>query len=348
MAAVGLRLSKWLTATAVTLWSVLAAAAPVDVLVATVQSRDIADPLEALGTLRANEAVAVTVNVAETVESIGFRSGQRVKQGQVLLTLESAEERALVEEAESTRDEARAQLERIKTLAGRGDASQSLLDENRREFRVAEARLAAVESRLQNRIVKAPFAGVVGLRNISPGAYLAPGDLVTTLVDDRRMKLDFNVPSLFLTTLKPGVPIVARSRALADRRFEGEVASVDNRVDPVSRSVTVRAILDNPNGLLRAGMLMEVTLQSNPRAALVIPESALVQEQDRNYVYVLDQSDAATVARRQPVTPGLRLPGTVEIREGLQAGQQVVLEGAIKLRDGSPVKVLESPPYGAR
>lgn len=329
-------------------WAIVGKAAPTEVLVETVKNQAISDPLEALGTLRANEAVEVTVNVAETVESIGFQSGQRVDKGQVLLTLESGEERALVEEAKSTRDEARAQLNRIRALAKRGDASQSLLDETQREFRVSEARLAAVESRLQYRIIKAPFSGLVGLRNISPGAYLAPGDTVTTLVDDRSMKLDFNVPSLFLSTLRPGVPIVARSRALANRRFNGEVSSVDNRVDPISRSITVRAELDNSDGVLRAGMLMEVTLESNPRQMPVISESALIQLQDRSYVYVVDQEDGITFARRQPVTTGLRLPGKIEIREGLEAGQIIVVEGAVKLKNDSPVKVLENAPYGAR
>ena len=342
------RLGKIMVVMGSIAWTAPATAAPIEVLVETVQTQEISDPLEALGTLRANEAVDVTVNVAETVESIGFQSGQRVEKGQVLLTLESGEERALVEEAKSTRDEARAQLNRIRALAKRGDASQSLLDETQREFRVSEARLAAVESRLQYRIIKAPFSGLVGLRNISPGAYLAPGDTVTTLVDDRSMKLDFNVPSLFLSTLRPGVPIVARSRALANRRFNGEVSSVDNRVDPISRSITVRAELDNSDSVLRAGMLMEVTLESNPRQMPVISESALIQLQDRSYVYVVDQEDGITFARRLPVTTGLRLPGKIEIREGLEAGQIIVVEGAVKLTNDSPVKVLENAPYGAR
>ncbi len=342
------RLGKIMVVMGSIAWTAPAKAAPIEVLVETVQIQEISDPLEALGTLRANEAVDVTVNVAETVESIGFQSGQRVEKGQVLLTLESGEERALVEEAKSTRDEARAQLNRIRALAKRGDASQSLLDETQREFRVSEARLAAVESRLQYRIIKAPFSGLVGLRNISPGAYLAPGDKVTTLVDDSSMKLDFNVPSLFLSTLRPGVPIVARSRALANRRFNGEVSSVDNRVDPISRSITVRAELDNSDGVLRAGMLMEVTLESNPRQMPVISESALIQLQDRSYVYVVDQEDGITFARRLPVTTGLRLPGKIEIREGLEAGQIIVVEGAVKLTNDSPVKVLENAPYGAR
>lgn len=342
------RLGKIMVVMGSIAWTAPATAAPIEVLVETVQTQEISDPLEALGTLRANEAVDVTVNVAETVESIGFQSGQRVDKGQVLLTLESGEERALVEEAKSTRDEARAQLNRIRALAKRGDASQSLLDETQREFRVSEARLAAVESRLQYRIIKAPFSGLVGLRNISPGAYLAPGDTVTTLVDDRSMKLDFNVPSLFLSTLRPGVPIVARSRALANRRFNGEVSSVDNRVDPISRSITVRAELDNSDSVLRAGMLMEVTLESNPRQMPVISESALIQLQDRSYVYVVDQEDRITLARRRPVTTGLRLPGKIEIREGLEVGQIIVVEGAVKLKNDSPVKVLENAPYGAR
>lgn len=324
--------------------SVMAAPAGIGVVMRTVQLEPIADPLEALGTLKANEFVTITANVAEAVESLHFESGQRVNKGDLMVTLESAEERAILQEAQYTLDEAQAQLDRIKAVARRGDASQSLLDEKQREFFVARAKLAGIESRLEDRIVRAPFSGVVGLRNISPGAFVSPGDVITTLVDDSRMKLDFNVPSLFLASLKPGVSIQAKSRALGNATFSGVVESVDNRVDPVSRSVTVRAVLDNPDGQLKAGLLMEVKLLSNPRTALLVSESALVQQRDEHFVYLVKQQAEGLIAQQQKVRIGARLKGRVEIVEGLAVGDQVVVDGNLKLNQGAAITLLERSP----
>ena len=323
---------------------VWAAPSAVNVVVRPVQMESIADPLEALGTLKANESVVLTANVAETISAIHFESGERVKQGEVLVELDSSEEQAVLQEAKYTLNEAQSQLDRIKAVAKRGDASQSLLDEKQREFYVARARLAAIESRLENRLVRAPFSGVVGLRNVSLGAFVSPGDVITTLVDDRRMKLDFNVPSLFIALLKPGVSIQAKARALDNAVFDGVVESVDNQVDPVSRSVTVRAILDNKDGQLKAGLLMEVKLQSNPREAMVISESALVQDRNQHFVFVVQQqADGLHVQRRQ-VSIGTRLLGRVEIVDGLQPMERVVVDGGLKLREGSMVNVVAASP----
>ena len=321
-----------------------ALAQDVGVVVRTVQSEQIADPLEALGTLKPNEFVTVTANVAETIEAILFESGQRVAQGAVLARLESAEEQAVLQEARYTVDEAESQLERIRAVAKRGDASQSLLDEKQREFYVARARLAAIESRLANRVIRAPFSGRVGLRNVSAGAYVAPGDVITTLVDDSLMKLDFNVPSLFLASLRPGVAIRARARALGDRYFDGVVESIDNQVDPVSRSVTVRAPLDNAAGHLQAGLLMEVVLQSNPRTALVVPESALVQQRDEHYLFVVREQGAGLAVEKTQVNIGVRLNGRVEVLAGVAAGDRIVVDGTLKLQDGVAISTLDRSP----
>ncbi|AUM12183.1 efflux RND transporter periplasmic adaptor subunit [Ketobacter alkanivorans] len=330
----------WAMITPVFVW----AASPVGVVVKTVQQEQIADPLEALGTLKANEVVTITANVAESVEALLFESGQRVTKGDILVRLESAEEKTVLQEAQYTLNEAQAQLDRIKSVASRGDASQSLLDEKRREFYVARARVAGIESRLENRTVRAPFSGVVGLRNISPGAYVSPGDVITTLVDDSQMKLDFNIPSLFLSSLKPGMTIEGRSRAFGRTTFRGVVESVDNRIDPLSRSITVRAVLDNPQGLLKAGLLMEVTLLSDPRTAFVVPESALVQQRHEHFVFVVREGSDGLYAQRQPVVIGVRLKGRVEIKEGLSATDQVVLDGSMKLEQGTPIRLMDSSP----
>lgn len=320
-------------------WCV-SAKVPVAIMVSTVNPVIVTDQVEALGTLRASETVDLTVNVAETVDKIHFQSGQRVKQGQVLVELSVREEKALLQEARYTMDEALSQLNRIRAVAERGDASQALLDEKSREYFVARARLEAIRIRLQDRIINAPFDGVVGLRNVSTGTYLAPGDVITTLIDDRKMKLDFSVPSLLLSSLHPGVSIVAYSKPFPEREFSGTVEVVDNRVDPISRSVVVRAILPNDDGALKPGLLMEVELMTREREALLVPEAAIVQQSRDHFVFLLRASDEGQIAEKRKVQIGSRWRGAVEIVAGLHAGDVVITDGTLKVENGDPVKVL--------
>ena len=307
------------------------------VIVAEVQQADFEDRVEALGTLKANESVQLTVNVTETVTAIHFDDGERVEQGTTLVEMTSREEHALLEEARANLDEARRQFRRVRQLESQGIEAQSLLDQRRREVDTARARLAAVESRLADRLIKAPFTGVLGLRNISVGALVETGDAITTLDDDRVMKLEFAVPSTYLAGLQPGQPILARTRAYGDRVFEGEVKAVDSRVDPINRSVLVRAVLPNPERILKPGMLMTVELRRNRRQALVIPEAALMPKGGQHFVLRL-QGEPPQV-EKQLIRIGSRRPGEVEVLEGLSLGDRVITHGMEKARVGAPVQV---------
>ena len=333
-----------LVASLTMLWGLVAAAPPADpppapaVFVAAVKLDRFADRLEALGTLRANESVTLTASVTETVTAIHFDDGDRVKAGQVLLEMTSAEEHALLEEARATVGEAKRQYERVKSLEAQGTAAKSLLDERLREWETARARLAAIESRLDDRLVRAPFSGVVGLRNISVGALVEPGDVITTLDDDSVMKADFSVPSAYLPTLQTGLPNVAQTSAYPERVFQGEVKSVDSRIDPVTRSVVVRALLVNTDRALKPGMLMHIELLRNPRQALVIPEETLVPQGDKQYVLVVDEANGNKVVRRE-VQIGGRRPGEVEVLQGLAAGDKVITDGTLKVRPGQAVSI---------
>lgn len=309
-----------------------------EVIVAVARLDRFVDRIEALGTLRANESVTLTAAVTDTVSALHFDDGDRVKAGQVLAEMTSAEEHAQLEEARATADEAERQLQRVKSLAAQGTASKSLLDEQRREAEIARARLAAIESRLADRLIKAPFAGVVGLRNLSVGALVEPGDPITTLDDDSVMKLEFSVPSTFLDVLRTGLQVEARARAYGDRVFAGEVKAIDSRIDPDTRAVKVRALLPNPERALKPGMLMRVDLLKAPRESLVIPEEALVPLGATQSVYVVDDSGDGTVQRRDVVI-GSRRPGDVEILEGLAPGDKVITEGTLSLRPGQQVNI---------
>mgnify|MGYP000529543034 CR=1 FL=1 len=227
----------------------------------------------------------------------------------------------------------------MQSLEAQVTAAKSLLDERRREWETARARLAAIESRLADRLVKAPFAGVVGLRNISVGALVEPGDVITTLDDDSVMKLDLSVPSVFLAALRPGLEVIATTRAYGERSFRGSVHSVDSRVDPVTRAVVVRVLLPNQDRLLKPGMLMQVTLVKNPRSALVIPESALMPLGREQFVLLVVGADDGPRVERRKIRIGARRPGEVEVLDGLDEGDRVVRHGAIRVRPGQSVQV---------
>jgi membrane fusion protein (multidrug efflux system) len=320
--------------------TVLAAAPPPAKIIATeVKAEPFADRLEALGTTSANESVELTATVTETVSAVHFDDSDRVEAGQVLVEMTSNEERAQLEEARSTVNEARRQYERIRSLEAKGTAAKSLLDERRREWETASARLAAIESRLADRLIKAPFAGLLGLRDISVGALVQPGDLITTLDDDSVMKLDFPVPGTALDVITPGLEVNATSRATPGHAYTGTVKSVDSRIDPVTRSIRVRALLPNPDRRLKPGMLLQVILLSKPRQALIVPEEALIPMGEKHFVYLIDTADNNKAIRRE-IRIGGRIPGKVEVIEGLQAGDKVVSQGTLKVRPGKPVDII--------
>lgn len=309
-----------------------------EVIVAPVRLVEFVDHIEALGTLAANESVALTATVTETVSAIHFDDGDRVTRGQVLVEMTSGEEHAELEEAQATVDEASRQYQRVRSLETQGTAARSLLDERKREWETARARLAAFESRLADRLIKAPFTGVLGLRDLSVGALVEPGDLITTLDDDSVMKLEFRVPAVYLGVLRPGLDVVATSRAYAGHSFRGTVKAVDSRVDAATRSVRVRALLPNPDQKLKPGMLLQIKLQQAPRQALVIPEEALLPLGERQFVLLVDANDGNRVVRRE-VTLGGRRPGEAEITAGLQASDQVITHGTLKVRAGEQVVI---------
>ncbi|MEY6433964.1 efflux RND transporter periplasmic adaptor subunit [Thioalkalicoccus limnaeus] len=320
-------------------WPLAAEAAGPAVIVAEARLEPLADRVEALGTLKANESVSITANVTEVISAIHFDDGQRVTRDQVLVEMHSTEQRALLEEAQARLGEAERQYRRVRALVEQGSASESLLDERLRDLETTRALVVAIRSRLDDRVITAPFDGVVGLRDISLGALVGPGDLITTLDDDSVMKLDFAVPSVYLTTLEPGMPIEARSRTYEGQVFSGVIRGIDSRVDPVTRAIQVRALIPNPDRRLRPGVLMRVELLRNPRDATMVPEAALMQAGHEHAVFVVTGDDELSVERRT-IRIGTRLPGSVEVLEGLVPGERVITHGQGKARPGEPVQIL--------
>ncbi len=184
-----------------------------------------------------------------------------------------------------------------------------------------------MQARIGARNIRAPFSGVLGLREVSPGALVSPGQQITTLDDTTRMRLDFSVPATMLGFMQPGQTVRARTPAF-NQEFSGTLSAIDGRVDPVTRSITARATLENPEALLRPGMLMEVTLQARERQVLLLPEESLQSRSDKHFVWVVNEG----MAKRTEILLGARKPGWVEVTGGLPAGTRVVRDGVGKLR----------------
>ncbi|MCX4028539.1 efflux RND transporter periplasmic adaptor subunit [Endozoicomonas sp. SM1973] len=314
--------------------------APIPVFTKPVQLEPFVEKIEALGTLRANEAVTLSSTVTETITAIHFNDNQRVKKGDVLVEMTSTEEHAQLEEARSTLEESKRQYERVQSLVKSNLASKSLLDQRRVTYETAQAKFFATQSRLADRLIIAPFNGVVGLRNISAGSLVTPGDPITTLDDDSVMKLDITVPAIFLGTLKPGLEITTKSREVNDNIFQGKITSIDSRINPITRSIIVRAILPNQQQRLKPGMLMLVELRKPVKESLMLPEEALVQEGFNKYAFVVNTTTTPPTVEKRKLTTGPRRPGAIVVQRGLQPGEIVVTHGLMRLNNGSPVKIL--------
>jgi len=312
-----------------------AAAEPPAVVVHVANLRDFPMVVEALGTARANESIEIRPEIAKTITAIRFEGGQRVEAGEVLIELEDSAARADVAVARAALLDTKGQYRRARKLFETRAVSASELEQREARRDADRAALDAAEARLAETLVRAPFAGRLGLRNVSLGRLVGPGDVITTLDDTDIIKLDFDVPERALSQVAVGQVVIARSVAWPDVLFEGKVLSIDTRLDPISRSVVVRALVDNAEGLLRPGMFLAVELRREDVRSLMIPEQAIMPEQSRQFVLVVGEGDV--VARREIVS-GRRRPGEIEVLSGLEPGDRVIVEGTQKARPGQPVR----------
>lgn len=307
---------------------------PVKVVTQPVQLRPLIDEIEALGTARANESIEIQPRISSLIERVAFEEGQLVEQGELLVELENSEIVAGLALAEASLSESRSLYQRSKSLGETQAISASNLEQLLAQVQVNQAQVEAAKARLANTVIEAPFTGRIGLRRVSPGSFVDTDTVITTLDDVSQIKLDFSVPETFLTVVREGMRIKAHSLVYPDHIFEGTVASIDTRLDPVARSVQVRAIIPNEDNTLRPGMFMTVDLQRDRGDVLVAPEEAIVPEGDRQFVFVVTDG----TAEKRVVELGRRVPGFVVIEAGLTDGEAVITEGTHKVRDGSAVE----------
>jgi membrane fusion protein (multidrug efflux system) len=313
---------------------------PIPVVVAMATNEPFTETVEALGTAKANESVVITPTLEERVVDIFFEDGDVVDNDQVLVKLNDSETRYLLAEASAALREQQKQFERISKLAKTNATSRSRLDEEQGLLEIARAKVAHLKAQLRDYTIRAPFAGILGTRQISTGAVVDSDTVITTLDDTTVIKLDFTVPETYLGVLRNGMDVSAKSPAYPDRNFNGTVTAISSRVDPDTRTLTIRAQIPNPDRLLKPGMLLTVDLIKERSQSLIIPEEAVILEKDKKFVLVVTAQN--TVDKKEIVT-GRRSPGKVEVTSGLNAGHRVVVEGINRVRPGISVNVVEAP-----
>ncbi|ABM62503.1 efflux RND transporter periplasmic adaptor subunit [Halorhodospira halophila] len=299
----------------------------------------IRDTFRATGTARAREALDVVTETAGRITAIGFEEGAAVEAGQILLELDAERERAALEEARAHLEDVQAQLRRARTLRETGDVTEQDVDTLAAAVAVASAQVRVAEVQLRERRIHAPFAGVVGMRGLSLGAYVDPQTVVTTLDDTEILRLVFTVPERLLGRLETGLAVTAGSAGFPEHRFSGVLHRIDSRIDPVTRTLRLESEIDNRDGRLKPGMFLQVELELDRRQAVVIPEEALILDGPRRYVYRITDG----VARQVDVEIGQRQNGRVEISAGLEPADRVVALGHQRLSDGTRVRVRNRP-----
>lgn len=300
-----------------------------------VKRMEITRTIEAVGTAQANEAVVVTAKSTGMVERLNFQEGQVVKAGVVLVELEAAESSANIGALRAARDAARMSYDRAKQLIESKVVAQARLDELSKTYEAAEARLRAEQAKFSDSVIRAPFTGKLGLRKVSLGALVRPGDTITTLDDTTVIKLEFEIPETVLGGVTVGNTVAARASSMPTRKFEGTVTTIDSRIDPTTRAVRVRAQIPNADDVLKPGMFMTVALSMGKVPdALMVPEESLLAQGGEQFVFVIRDGRAT----RTRVTIGQRVPGLAQVTNGLHPDDQVAITGLQQLRDGSRVR----------
>lgn len=313
---------------------------PIPVTTDVMQPREFSDRLRALGTVHAREAVTITAKVSETVQQVHFDSGDTVVRGAPLVTLSGQQQQASLAEAQAAANEATRQYRRLSELAAQQLVARASLDAQQATRDAANARVAQIRAQLGDRVIRAPFAGVLGIRKVSPGALVTPGTAIATLDDIARVYVDFPLPESDLALAGVGQRVSGTSASWSGRSFDGTVSAIDPRIDAASRALTVRADFPNPDQALRPGMLVEVSLHRAARQALLLPEIAVVQVGDKTFVWRVGADGKVSEAE---IRIGVRRDGLAEVVSGLTAGDRIVVEGTGKVRAGASVKDAGDP-----
>lgn len=317
--------------------------APVEVGIA--QQGVATDDLWSVGSLRSDESVQISAEVAGRISEILFKEGEEVKASDVLIKLDDALANAEVADVKSRQTLAQSNFDRAQSLSKTGSGTERALDEATSALETARAALQLSETRLAKLSITAPFAGRVGLRTLSIGAYATPGTPIVNLEKIDQLKLDFRVPETVLTQVSNDQEVEATVDAQPGRKFGGKIYAIDPQVDVNGRSLRIRARVDNADLALRPGLFARVIIKGlEERQVVRVPESAVVPRGEDSFVY----SIVGGKAKENKVSLGRRRAGAVEILQGIEAGTQVIVSGQTNLKDGAAVEVVAGPTQSAQ
>jgi membrane fusion protein, multidrug efflux system len=318
--------------------------AGVPVKVGTVRSGTISEEVSAVGSLLANESIVIRPERDGRIIDIHFSEGQLVRKGERLVSLDSAEAEAQLAATNSEVTLNQSRLKRATELHEKKFISAQALDDAREALNQSLARQAEIKARLVKSVISAPFEGVAGLRQVSPGAYVKAGQDIARLEGIGSLKMDFRIPETYLGRIRPHQGVLTRVDAFPGETFRGEIYAIEPAVDEQTRTVLLRGRIANPGARLKPGMFSRIALVLETREnALIVPEQALVPQGKDRFVYRVADGKAALTK----IELGLRRPGEVEIRSGVSAGETIVLDGQLRLRDGAPVTVVSDKPQPA-
>jgi membrane fusion protein (multidrug efflux system) len=325
---------------------------PVSVEVGKVEAMTLEDDAQAVGSLRSRQGVMLRPEVSGRISSLGFTDGQRVRRGQLLVQLDDTLQQAQLKQAEAQASIARTNLQRNRDLVSQNFVSQSAVDQSAAALEVAEAQVALTKAQLARMRIVAPFDGMAGIRSVNLGDYVKDGADLVNIEDLSQVLVDFRLPERFIARVKTGQTVDVSLDALPGQRFTGRIDALDSVIDANGRSLLVRARLDNPGGVLKSGLFARTRIVFSKREnALVVPEEALVPQGGKQYIFQVVDGPNGKVSKRIEARIGLRLPGKVEVLEGLAAGDLVVTAGQARLGRGDPLplRVVDiSRPGGGR
>jgi membrane fusion protein (multidrug efflux system) len=314
---------------------------PPVVSVMTVSKVSAETVLKAIGTAVSNESVDIMSNVTQSVVSVHFSDCEQVKKGQLLVQLNIDKKIAEKKQAEINLTEQEREFKRLEVLKEKKVVSVKDYDIQKTKMLDAQAKLDAINADIKESSISAPFDGILGIRKVSVGALLTPGSVVTTIDDVDKLKIDFTLPEKYSLLLEPNLKIIAKSDATEGKKFEGNILAVVPRVSAISRSISVRGIIDNKEHLLKPGMMLKISVKLKDREVIRIPEKALASIGEKHYVFVLDESGSSPTVKREYVEIGERESGYIEVKKGLRIGEKIITEGLVNLYDGDSVKISE-------
>ena len=294
--------------------------------------------LEFIGTAVSNESVDITSSITQKVSHINFSDCDFVKKGDVLVQLNVEKQKAFQKQAEINLKEQQRELTRLSSLKDKKIIAEKEYDIQNTKLQDAQAKLAEIEEEIKEGTIVAPFDGMLGIRKISVGSLLTPGTVITTIDDIKKIKIDFPVPEKYLSLINKDCKITATSIALPNKKFYGSVQAISPRISPISRSISVRGIIENDEYLLRPGMMLNVTIQMQDRNALLVPESSISNVGEKHFVFLLGGGNKV---KQTEVEIGQRINGYVEIVNGVKAGDSVVTDGVVKISDGDTVQIIQ-------